>query len=209
MDSAPTIDISLNIGAFQIGVLVSYLLAGVMITQTYMYYSHFPEDSRRLKVLVGFVWSRQRICPKFLLLSDYALKKPYIAVLCWILSGLHLLGDISVSITAVGMTSLECYEKQWGWLFMAVWCISTTTDMTIAATLVAILYNQRSNNCGTYRQDNRVDPGNRTLDKCLGNNYVDLCLSFQFVKMEGNLIWLSFFNVGARYELRHFTRTAG
>jgi hypothetical protein len=39
-------------GAVEIGVLVSYVLFGVTITQTYIYYSRFPDDSRKLKALV-------------------------------------------------------------------------------------------------------------------------------------------------------------
>jgi hypothetical protein len=39
-------------GAYQIGVLVSYALFGVTTTQTYIYYSRFPDDSLKLKTLV-------------------------------------------------------------------------------------------------------------------------------------------------------------
>ncbi|KAJ7866679.1 hypothetical protein B0H13DRAFT_2670696 [Mycena leptocephala] len=45
-----------TIGAYQIGVLVSYALFGVTTTQTYIYYSRFPSDSPTIKVLVAFVW---------------------------------------------------------------------------------------------------------------------------------------------------------
>ncbi|KAJ7758304.1 hypothetical protein B0H16DRAFT_1885309 [Mycena metata] len=51
MDSA----ISLTIGAYQIGVLLSCFLFGVMTTQTYVYYGRFPDDPLRLKILVAFV----------------------------------------------------------------------------------------------------------------------------------------------------------
>ncbi|KAJ6572205.1 hypothetical protein B0H19DRAFT_679886 [Mycena capillaripes] len=56
MDSAVSFNVNTTIGAFQIGALVSYVLFGVTTTQTYIYYSRFPEDSRKLKALVGFVW---------------------------------------------------------------------------------------------------------------------------------------------------------
>ncbi|KAJ6572234.1 hypothetical protein B0H19DRAFT_1231766 [Mycena capillaripes] len=56
MDSAVSFNVNTTIGALQIGVLVSYVLFGVTTTQTYIYYSRFPEDSRKLKALVGFVW---------------------------------------------------------------------------------------------------------------------------------------------------------
>jgi hypothetical protein len=39
-------------GVLQIGVLISYALFGVTTTQTYIYYSRFPDDSLKLKALV-------------------------------------------------------------------------------------------------------------------------------------------------------------
>ncbi|KAJ7803538.1 hypothetical protein B0H14DRAFT_1636925 [Mycena olivaceomarginata] len=45
-----------NIGAYEIGVLVSYVLFGVTTTQTYTYYSRFTDNSRKLKGLVALVW---------------------------------------------------------------------------------------------------------------------------------------------------------
>ncbi|KAF7349299.1 hypothetical protein MSAN_01719400 [Mycena sanguinolenta] len=45
-----------NVGAYQIGVLVSYVLLGVTTTQTYVYFRRFPDDSRSLKALVAVVW---------------------------------------------------------------------------------------------------------------------------------------------------------
>ncbi|KAJ7909645.1 hypothetical protein B0H13DRAFT_2316578 [Mycena leptocephala] len=54
VSSNPSLDTTL--GAYQIGVLVSYALFGVTTTQTYIYYSRFPDDSPKLKTLVAFVW---------------------------------------------------------------------------------------------------------------------------------------------------------
>ncbi|KAJ7336222.1 hypothetical protein DFH08DRAFT_1018498 [Mycena albidolilacea] len=45
-----------NIGAYEIGVLLSCVLFGVTTTQTYIYYSRFADDSRKLKSLVALVW---------------------------------------------------------------------------------------------------------------------------------------------------------
>ncbi|KAJ6572237.1 hypothetical protein B0H19DRAFT_1256134 [Mycena capillaripes] len=57
MESAVSFNVNTTIGALQIGVLVSYVLFGVITTQTYVYYTRFPEDSGKLKALVGFVWA--------------------------------------------------------------------------------------------------------------------------------------------------------
>ncbi|KAJ7736876.1 hypothetical protein B0H16DRAFT_1572909 [Mycena metata] len=46
-----------SIGALQIGVLISSILFGLTTMQTYLYYTRFPEDPRKLKALVVFVWS--------------------------------------------------------------------------------------------------------------------------------------------------------
>ncbi|KAJ6571615.1 hypothetical protein B0H19DRAFT_1064682 [Mycena capillaripes] len=56
MDSATGFNPIGTLGAFQIGVLVSCVLFGVLTTQTYIYYSRFPDDSPKLKALVAFVW---------------------------------------------------------------------------------------------------------------------------------------------------------
>ncbi|KAJ7935282.1 hypothetical protein B0H13DRAFT_523022 [Mycena leptocephala] len=52
----PPFDPNPTIGALQVGILASYALFGVTTTQTYIYYTRFPDDSRRLKTLVAFVW---------------------------------------------------------------------------------------------------------------------------------------------------------
>ncbi|KAJ7733501.1 hypothetical protein B0H16DRAFT_1328161, partial [Mycena metata] len=43
-------------GAYQIGVLVSLVLFGVMSTQTYIYYGRFPKDTPNVKIMVAAVW---------------------------------------------------------------------------------------------------------------------------------------------------------
>ncbi|KAJ7886343.1 hypothetical protein B0H13DRAFT_898990 [Mycena leptocephala] len=56
MESALSFNPNNTLGAYQIGVLASYALFGVLTTQTYIYYTRFPDDSSRLKALVAFVW---------------------------------------------------------------------------------------------------------------------------------------------------------
>ncbi|KAJ7920925.1 hypothetical protein B0H13DRAFT_2318976 [Mycena leptocephala] len=45
-----------TLGALEIGILVSYALFGVTTTQTYIYYTRFPDDSPKIKALVAFIW---------------------------------------------------------------------------------------------------------------------------------------------------------
>ncbi|KAJ7613220.1 hypothetical protein FB45DRAFT_939184 [Roridomyces roridus] len=50
------VNVGPTLGAFQLGVLMSYLLTGISTTQTYIYFNRFPEDNWKLKGLVAFVW---------------------------------------------------------------------------------------------------------------------------------------------------------
>jgi hypothetical protein len=61
------------------------------------------------------------------------------------MSFLRMLGDIGIVVTAVPMTALGTYEVQFRWLVTALWSVSTVNDFTITATLVSLLYIQRSN----------------------------------------------------------------
>ncbi|KAF7338809.1 hypothetical protein MSAN_02203600 [Mycena sanguinolenta] len=56
MNSVFAFDADATIGAYQIGVLVSYVLFGVTTTQAYIYFGRFPDDNPKFKVLVAFVW---------------------------------------------------------------------------------------------------------------------------------------------------------
>ncbi|KAJ6460992.1 hypothetical protein C8R45DRAFT_536934 [Mycena sanguinolenta] len=44
-----------TLGALEIGVLLSFMLYGVSLTQTYIYYNRFPNDPPKLKALVAVV----------------------------------------------------------------------------------------------------------------------------------------------------------
>lgn len=45
-----------TLGAYEIGVLVSYALFGVTTLQAYVYYSRFPQDPLRIKLFIAFIW---------------------------------------------------------------------------------------------------------------------------------------------------------
>ncbi|KAJ6454221.1 hypothetical protein C8R45DRAFT_628873 [Mycena sanguinolenta] len=57
MDPLASFDPNPTLGAVEIGVLLSYALFGVATAQTYTYFSRFPEDPRRVKVLTAFIWA--------------------------------------------------------------------------------------------------------------------------------------------------------
>ncbi|KAF7353298.1 hypothetical protein MSAN_01517800 [Mycena sanguinolenta] len=57
MDPFASFNPNPTLGALQIGVLVSAVLFGVATMQTYIYFTRFPEDSRKMKALTVFVWA--------------------------------------------------------------------------------------------------------------------------------------------------------
>ncbi|KAJ7906905.1 hypothetical protein B0H13DRAFT_2332947 [Mycena leptocephala] len=57
MDPAVSFNLNVTLGAYQIGILLSYVLFGVTTTQMYIYYTRFPNDPLKLKSLVAFVWA--------------------------------------------------------------------------------------------------------------------------------------------------------
>ncbi|KAJ7792088.1 hypothetical protein B0H14DRAFT_3499672 [Mycena olivaceomarginata] len=54
MASVTPFNAAATLGAFEISALVSYALLGLTITQTYIYYRRFPDDSLKIKPLVAF-----------------------------------------------------------------------------------------------------------------------------------------------------------
>ncbi|KAJ7837791.1 hypothetical protein B0H14DRAFT_2513464 [Mycena olivaceomarginata] len=188
MDSVVPSDLAASLGALQIGVFVSHVLFGVTTTQTYIYYSRFPEDSQKIKVLVGFIWVCEfahAICighatytytisnyghperiagafPKPLLVAAfltaviatlvqgfftirvYALsKRVYITLIISAMIFARLLGSSAIVAIGTRMTLLKSFERQWGWIVIVLWSISSAADLTITAILVAFLRNQR------------------------------------------------------------------
>ncbi|KAJ7666077.1 hypothetical protein DFH06DRAFT_1470297 [Mycena polygramma] len=48
-------DPNTTLGAYELGVLVSYVLLGVTMSQVYFYFGHFTKDLQKLKCLVAFI----------------------------------------------------------------------------------------------------------------------------------------------------------
>ncbi|KAF8148434.1 hypothetical protein B0H34DRAFT_802967 [Crassisporium funariophilum] len=55
MATAP-FDVHGTLGALSIGVLISVFIFGIATVQTYIYYSRFPQDQLKWKILVAVVW---------------------------------------------------------------------------------------------------------------------------------------------------------
>ncbi|KAJ6469355.1 hypothetical protein C8R45DRAFT_429327 [Mycena sanguinolenta] len=235
-------DADATIGAYQIGVLVSYMLFGVTTMQTYIYFGRFPDDNAKFKALVAFVWICEvghAVClghslytytikdfaqpllllgpaPKSfetsVLLSGavgacvqwffgfriYTLcRKLYIPILIWIMGFARLLGCIAIFVAGLKMTSLAGYIAQWEWLATSIWSVSTANDLTITATVVVLLYQQR--NKVQKRTALLVDKIILwTLETGFLTSVTGVISLIFFVTMKKNFIWAAFFAVTAR-----------
>jgi hypothetical protein len=67
----------------------------------------------------------------------------------WVLSFLRLVGSTVIFITALGMTSIESYFVEWGWLAMFIWSVSAANDLTLTVTLVVLLLKHRTTSMHT------------------------------------------------------------
>ncbi|KAJ7917201.1 hypothetical protein B0H13DRAFT_1870555 [Mycena leptocephala] len=54
--SSSSFDADSTLGALLVGTLVSYALFGVATTQAYLYSGRFPDESLKMKAMVGVVW---------------------------------------------------------------------------------------------------------------------------------------------------------
>ncbi|KAJ6469352.1 hypothetical protein C8R45DRAFT_1016757 [Mycena sanguinolenta] len=242
MDPFLAFDADATIGAFQIGVLVSYMLFGVTTMQAYIYFGRFPNDNPKFKALVAFVWICEvghAVCightlyiftvkdfaqplllfgpvPKSfetsVLLSGavgtcvqgffgfriYTLcRKLYIPILIWLMGFSCLLGCFIIFVVGLKMTSLEGYIAQWGWLATSIWSVSTANDLTITATVVFLLYQQRSK--VQKRTAALVDKIILwTLETGFLTSVTGVMALVFFVRMKENFIWVAFFAVTAR-----------
>ncbi|KAJ7854591.1 hypothetical protein B0H13DRAFT_2081077 [Mycena leptocephala] len=142
-----------TLGAYQIGVLVSYMLFRVTTAQTYIYYGRFPDDSPKFKALV----LSDYVHPEHL---DLALPKSFPAAILFsgIIAG-SVQGFFSFRIYAFSkklciplliwamafLRVLAC-TAQWEWLFMmAKWTVSSVNDLMIMVTMTFLLNNERIN----------------------------------------------------------------
>ncbi|KAJ7306816.1 hypothetical protein DFH08DRAFT_514988 [Mycena albidolilacea] len=245
MDPAVSFNPHTTIGAFLIGVLVSYVLFGVVTAQTYIYYGRFPDDSPKIKALVAFVWVCEiihglcighglyvyTICDywhpdrifggpslpsidtafffgglisacvqAFFGFRIYAFsRKLYIPILIWIMAFLRLLAGFGNLISALRMASLVELHKQRLWLSEFAWSISAVTDLTIAATLVFYLHQQRKEVNKSSRTAALVDKLILwTIETGALTSLTSIVALTCFTTMRHNLVFLAFFALEAR-----------
>ncbi|KAJ7791337.1 hypothetical protein B0H14DRAFT_3890663 [Mycena olivaceomarginata] len=245
MDPTASFNPHTTIGAFLIGVLVSYVLVGVATTQTYIYYGRFPDDSPRLKALVAFVWVCEIIhglclghglyvytiidywhpdrilggpyprsidtavffcglisaCVQaFFGFRIYAFsRKLYIPIMIWIMAFLRLLAGFGNLILELRMASLVDVHKHWLWLPEFAWSISVATDLTITATLVFHLHQQRKEVNESPRTAALVDKLILwTIETGALTSLTSIVALTCFITMRHNLIFLAFFALEAQ-----------
>ncbi|KAJ7857324.1 hypothetical protein B0H14DRAFT_2578460 [Mycena olivaceomarginata] len=130
-----------NIGAYEIGVLLSCVLFGVTTTQTYIYYSRFADDSRKLKGLVALVWVckfAHALCIGhtlyfYTISGDDHPDAIQVQTSPWTL---HASSSITSCIVACGITMEDSF-------IMSAWIVGVANDLLITITLVFLLRRQR------------------------------------------------------------------
>ncbi|KAF7342358.1 hypothetical protein MVEN_01824400 [Mycena venus] len=213
MDSVVHFNPDSTLGAFQIGVLVSYALFGVTTTQMYIYYSRFPDDSRKLKALVAFVWVCEvghTFCVGHLLYTitilDYGHPERVFGTISQSLSVASLLAGIiavcvhaflsfriyvltkrpiTIWVTSLRATSLGNFVGQWGWLLTSNWSISVATDFAITATLVVVLQDHRSHAQKTAAIIDKII-GWTIAEGRLSSSVASIAMLASFISMKGN-----------------------
>ncbi|KAJ7803544.1 hypothetical protein B0H14DRAFT_2613244 [Mycena olivaceomarginata] len=125
--------------AYEIGVLLSCVLFGVTTTQTYIYYSRFADDSRKLKGLVALVWVCEfahALCIGhtlyFYTISGYNQTDSQVFSPRTLLAGF----SITACIVACDTTMVES-------LITSAWVVGVANDLLITITLVFLLRCQR------------------------------------------------------------------
>ncbi|KAJ7455825.1 hypothetical protein FB451DRAFT_1184118 [Mycena latifolia] len=139
--------------AFQIGIVISTVLFGVTTAQAYTYYSGFPDDSLKLKLLVavvlvcevGHVLCMEAAQYQYTIL-DFAqperlLLLPWPIAISFFFSG--TVGAIAVYGSQRNL-AVATFERQHSWVMFTLWGVSTANDLIIAATSVCQAY------CGCY-----------------------------------------------------------
>ncbi|KAK7018319.1 hypothetical protein R3P38DRAFT_1297353 [Favolaschia claudopus] len=66
-------DVDKTLGALLVGTLVSYTLFGLASSQAYTYFGRFPDDSRRMKAMVGAVWLAEFVHTICIAISIYTM----------------------------------------------------------------------------------------------------------------------------------------
>ncbi|KAJ7122401.1 hypothetical protein C8R44DRAFT_876699 [Mycena epipterygia] len=149
MASLPAFDLNITLGAFQIGVLISYALFGVTTAQVYIYHRQdFTEDSRKLKYLVTFVWLCEvahAVCIGATLyeqtVSDYG--HPERLVLMPLVFTLAFLFSGAVGVCVQGFSSLRIYRLTKS-SYISVFTV-ILEFLRVAFTVMAVVYGSQRN----------------------------------------------------------------
>ncbi|KAJ6558083.1 hypothetical protein B0H19DRAFT_128259 [Mycena capillaripes] len=219
-------DFNNTLGAYELGVLVSYVLLGVTTSQTYVYYSRFASDTRRLKYLrliliprslatavafsgiVGACGTPIPLIHEFYIhLSAVqaffagriyrASNSLYIPCLSWGLSFFRLVGSIIAWVDGLPMETIPEFETRLVWLINSLWSVASANDVLIARTLVYWLHRQRPGADGrTVAVVDKLIAW--TMETGAVTSASGLVSLACFVTMKTNFIWIAFFVVNAR-----------
>ncbi|KAF7350340.1 hypothetical protein MVEN_01338700 [Mycena venus] len=228
MDSA-SVNLNSTLGAFQIGVLASYVLLGVVTAQTlvafiwvcevaaticfaHTIYIYMISDYTlsRLPPSLGvatFFESIVEACVQgFFAYRIYAFAKTiYIPILIWIMTLLQLLGCTVTFIRTLRMAAMQRFEVDLQWLLLSIWSLISANDILITVSLVTVLITQR-----TYAQKKTVTLVNKLIVWTIVlvvSADLNVSHSLKFLAMKDNFIWLALIAVESKIYSNSFLAT--
>ncbi|KAF8215199.1 hypothetical protein K438DRAFT_1800866, partial [Mycena galopus ATCC 62051] len=113
------------------------------------------------------------------------------------MSALRVVMATVISITFLRATSLVTYEVQWKWVLTTLWSVSIVNDLTVTATLVAILMGERDN---AYKRTAALVDRLilYTIETGMLTSMSSIAVLACFVAMPANFIWTTLFALNAR-----------
>ncbi|KAJ7213288.1 hypothetical protein C8J57DRAFT_1538836 [Mycena rebaudengoi] len=216
---AEEINFNATIGPEEVGVIVGAWMFGMFTVQAFNYFSDFPHDSKRLKVIVSliplilqpnlFILSRRSLSyvNRFLELAHHLSVREYrkvffahrvlilsgswiIPIICWFLSFLRMLSLVAVCAATITTPFIPEFKAKWDWLVLASIGISTTVDVVVAVALCVLLW-QRRNRSGVQSTRQTIDSLMAwTINTGLITSAASIMMLIFFVTM-ANFAWLT------------------
>ncbi|KAL0570404.1 hypothetical protein V5O48_011562 [Marasmius crinis-equi] len=227
-----------QIGALEVGIVVSTALFGVTTAQTYLYYQLFPKDSKWINLLVLWIWFLELIhnafaCQILYFYTGYFILRVhrlshswYMPIIFSVLLAVRFGASTMLAAKAVVMVTLTQWVTDFHWLLVATFSIGTFAGVTIPVMLVLHLARQRTsahNNKTVSRTLAIVDKLILwTIQTCLLNGLLSVLTLVFYITLPGRFAWVATYvvlprvfsnsflvNLNSRVKLRHLQEDGG
>ncbi|KAJ7617100.1 hypothetical protein FB45DRAFT_933431 [Roridomyces roridus] len=117
----------------------------VMVIKDYAHPERLAQIPRSLYAASFFGGLISSSVQSFFAYRIYILSRSlWIPLICWCMSLFRVLPSNIVAFAYAIHEPTDEFQKKWSWLFDATWAVSAANDILIAASLVYILYRERS-----------------------------------------------------------------